>query len=330
MFKVSDTDTLAIQGAINNSGTIDLAGSTGPTQLNVSGYVALTGGGNIVLSDNHNNKITGDGLDIFSTLINENNRISGAGEITGNAGDGENSMVLINQAFGVIDGTSASLPLTLDTGDDVILNAGLIESTNGNTGGVVIDSPVDNRGGTLEADAGGSLSLQQSVTTDGSVIIKGGEVYFAAPNINCAVNFIGVGGELGLVNSQTFVGKVAGFSAGGGTTFDLRDVGFVSATEATYVDNGSATGGVLTVTDGTHTAHITLVGNYTGSTWTASGDGDVGVIVATKSAGASAPTHAHFLSVMASLGATPAGPVQAAADNHAAGHAILAGAARLH
>ena len=330
MFKVSDTDTLAIQGAINNSGTIDLAGSTGPTQLNVSGYVALTGGGNIVLSDNHNNKITGDGLDIFSTLINVNNRISGAGEITGNAGDGENSMVLINQAFGVIDGTSASLPLTLDTGDDVILNAGLIESTNGNTGGVVIDSPVDNRGGTLEADAGGSLSLQQSVTTDGSVIIKGGEVYFAAPNINCAVNFIGVGGELGLVNSQTFVGKVAGFSAGGGTTFDLRDVGFVSATEATYVDNGSATGGVLTVTDGTHTAHITLVGNYTGSTWTASGDGDVGVIVATKSAGASAPTHAHFLSVMASLGATPAGPVQAVADNHAAGHAILAAPAMLH
>ena len=68
-----------------------------------------------------------------------------------------------------------------------------------------------------------------------------------------------------------------GFSTTGGTSFDLRDIGFVSANEATFV--GGSSGGVLTVTDGTHTAHITLLGDYTTSTFVASSDGSGGVII---------------------------------------------------
>ncbi|MEO8926002.1 MAG: hypothetical protein ABI306_02455, partial [Caulobacteraceae bacterium] len=43
--------------------------------------------------------------------------------------------------------------------------------------------------------------------------------------------------------------------------------------------SGTATSGTLTVTDGTHTAHITLIGDYRSSTFTASSDGHGGVTI---------------------------------------------------
>ena len=42
---------------------------------------------------------------------------------------------------------------------------------------------------------------------------------------------------------------------------------------------GNATGGTLTVTDGTKTAHIALSGDYLSSTWTLSSDGKGGTTV---------------------------------------------------
>ena len=50
----------------------------------------------------------------------------------------------------------------------------------------------------------------------------------------------------------------------------------MSAGEATY--KGSASGGILTVSDGTHTARIHLDGDYRKATFTASSDGHGGTI----------------------------------------------------
>jgi hypothetical protein len=68
---------------------------------------------------------------------------------------------------------------------------------------------------------------------------------------------------LWLDDSMHFTGLVAGFSA---TTehLDLADIRYVSgSTTATF--SGGTAGGTLTVTDGTATAHITLLGNYAAS-----------------------------------------------------------------
>jgi len=93
---------------------------------------------------------------------------------------------------------------------------------------------------------------------------------------------------------------IIGFSKTGTTSFDLLDIGFVSASEATY--SGTKTGGVLSVTDGTHTAHITMVGNYLSSAWVASSDGHGGVSVVDPPAQAPAvQSTAAFASVMASM-----------------------------
>lgn len=67
---------------------------------------------------------------------------------------------------------------------------------------------------------------------------------------------------LELAKSQSYTATISGFSKTGGASLDLADVGFVGAGEATL--KGSKTGGVLTVTDGSHTAHINLTGDYTG------------------------------------------------------------------
>ena len=70
---------------------------------------------------------------------------------------------------------------------------------------------------------------------------------------------------------------ISGFSHGGTTSLDLRDIGFVSASEAIF--SGNVSGGVLTVSDGTHTARIKLLGDYTKATFTASSDGHGGTVV---------------------------------------------------
>ena len=55
------------------------------------------------------------------------------------------------------------------------------------------------------------------------------------------------------------------------------DISYGADTQVTFL--GNAAGGTLTVTDGTETANITLVGDYLSSTWDLSSDGHGGVTV---------------------------------------------------
>ena len=104
-------------------------------------------------------------------------------------------------------------------------------------------------------------------------------------------------GTLELAQSQGFTNSIKGFSGDGKTTLDMRDIGFVGAGEASF--SGTASSGVLTVTDGTHTAQTTLVGDYLGATFTAASDGKGGVDVVAASA--QTPSVAHFAGVMAAM-----------------------------
>ena len=98
--------------------------------------------------------------------------------------------------------------------------------------------------------SGGTLQI----TSDGSV---GGTVTFAANT-----------GKLLLDGATTFSGTVAGMTAQ--DTIDLRDFAFGTVhVTSSVTTNTSAT---LTVTDGADIAHILLLGNYIGSTFTASND----------------------------------------------------------
>ena len=90
-----------------------------------------------------------------------------------------------------------------------------------------------------------------------------------------SVTFTGTTGTLKLDNSLAFTGQVSGLA--GTDALDLADVSYGANTQATFL--GNTNGGTLTVTDGTHTANIALVGNYLSSTWDLSSDGNGGTVV---------------------------------------------------
>jgi hypothetical protein len=90
-----------------------------------------------------------------------------------------------------------------------------------------------------------------------------------------AVTFAGSTGTLQLDNSSSFSGTVAGLADQ--DTLDLRDIN--PATVQTPIYSGSSSRGTLTVTDGTHTANIALLGNYLASTFVTSSDGHGGTAI---------------------------------------------------
>ena len=61
----------------------------------------------------------------------------------------------------------------------------------------------------------------------------------------------------------------------------------MSASEASF--SGTAAGGVLTVTDGVHTARLKLTGDYVGSTFIAASDGNGGVLIEDPTSGSAGP-----------------------------------------
>ena len=182
-------------------------------------------------------------------------------------------------------------------GANTLTNAGLIETAN-SAGTTVIDAIINT--GVLSAD-GGNLTLDDAVSGAGSATITAATLDFES-SFTGNVTFAGGTGELVLAQSRGYTGSIAGFSTTGATTLDLRDIGFVSSAEATF--KGTKTGGTLTVTDGTHTAKITLVGDYKASTFTASGDGHGGVLVTDPPGGGGARLPPNgFIAAMAGFGA---------------------------
>ena len=90
-----------------------------------------------------------------------------------------------------------------------------------------------------------------------------------------SVTFAGTTGTLKLDNSVSFSGHISGLAEA--DALDLVDVHYGSNTTATF--SGDMNGGTLAVSDGINTASIALAGDYLGSSWTLSSDGNGGTAV---------------------------------------------------
>ena len=90
-----------------------------------------------------------------------------------------------------------------------------------------------------------------------------------------AVTFEGATGTLKLDDAQAFTGQVSGLT--GSDALDLADVSYGANTTVSF--SGNVNGGTLTVTNGSETAHIALLGDYLSSGWTLSSDGHGGTVV---------------------------------------------------
>jgi hypothetical protein len=114
-----------------------------------------------------------------------------------------------------------------------------------------------------------TLNTASAITvTDGATVVIDG---VSAQSIT----FAGSTGTLKLDDGIAFTGQVSGLT--GSDALDLANVSYGANTTASF--SGNAEGGTLTVTDGTDTAQIALLGNYLTSGWTLSSDGHGGTVV---------------------------------------------------
>jgi hypothetical protein len=286
---VAESGSQFIGQIAGGGGTLVLSGGTG-TITGLGGPGALTGSDTASFTGFGSYVVVGGSWTVEGTdaaTPGQSLTVAAGGTILVSGDIGGGVMSLTNQAGGVIDAGGVAAA-SLDTGANKISNAGLIEATG--SGGMTIVSAVVNTGTILAA--GATLTAEGVITGAGkAVIATGGELALQAA-FNEAVSFIGVSGELVLAKSQVYTATISGFSTSGGTSLDLEDIGFVSAGEATF------SGGVLTVSDGAHTAHIMLAGNFSGSAFTCASDGHGGTIVTD-------PTTAAVAQAMAGFGPAP-------------------------
>ena len=236
---VADGTELALAGTIDNAGLIAVDGVTAATAIGIDGTVTLQGGGQIALSESDLNYIFGSG-----TLINVDNTIVGGGDI------GNGSIIFDNAGTIEAQGPYA---LIIDTGTNPFVDTGTLE-TDGGT--MIVDSPV---------------------VGAGMAIIVGGTLEFTGLSDSNVDFSAGAAGVLALDQSQNFTGHISGF--GVRDQIDLGDVGYSASTSLQYVANSSDTGGTLTVTDGSHTANLALIGEYASSMFVLSSDGSGGTLI---------------------------------------------------
>ena len=257
---VNASTSLTLKGTINNTGSISL-NAYNAAQLIMGANTTLTGGGAINMTDvsgaGYNNLVFG--VTAATTLTNVNNTISGDGKL------GNGQLTLINQTAGTINASSNSQQLVIDTGGSAVTNAGIIKATG--SSGLTISGGVANSG-TISA-AGGNVYIGGAVTGSGSEALNGASSLEDASAVSNNVSFaVGATGTLKLDQAQNFTGSVSGFNSQ-----NALDLANISDATTTLSYSGTTTSGVLTVADGTTTAHINLTGNYTAATFTHTNDG---------------------------------------------------------
>ncbi len=174
---VNNSRILQLEGAIENTGVIELGSTGSATELRpVNGVVMLTGGGSVVLSDNLNNIIRNGGGD--GSLLNVDNTIRGAGSLSGTTTG--TWLDITNQ--GTIIADAAVNPLRIyGNSENGFLNDvdGLIEVTG----------------------AGGLASSGGTFTNLGQIIVHEDRTMSRAAHLTQAGGVITVNGELAITGS---------------------------------------------------------------------------------------------------------------------------------
>jgi hypothetical protein len=113
-----------------------------------------------------------------------------------------------------------------------------------------------------------------TATPNNTTVATGGTVEISSPYAG-DITFAGSTGTLKFDSSNLFAGTVAGMT--GQDTIDFADIDPTKVHAPSF--SGTSSSGTLSVTDGTHTANIILLGNHLASTFVASSDGHGGTSV---------------------------------------------------
>jgi autotransporter passenger strand-loop-strand repeat protein len=267
--------TVIISGTVNNSGT--MAADKANSLLEIASGASVTG---VVEVGNGIVDIVASGGEAISFL---SNGIGGL-EIADKAGatsaysgtiSGFGGLAHSNK-FQYIDLTSVSyvagtITDSYSAGVLTVSSAGTTVATIDIAGSYVTSNfhVGSGAGGTVEITDPASVATVSSGGIAGGKTIEGGTLEITSGgSAGGRVTFAANSGTLLLDHSTTFSGTVAGMT--GQDTLDLRDINFATAT---FTSAGTTASSTLAITDGAHTAHILLLGNYMASTFTLSNDG---------------------------------------------------------
>jgi hypothetical protein len=261
--------------------------------------------------------LNGDGVigvvPVPTTLI-ETNGSAGLAQIgsnfyVGNASAGYNAELKVAGAAQVVDPTGHVAPLGAEktaTGYQVVWTLGggqysiWTADNNGNEIAYVHVSGTSSTLKALEATFLQDFNGDGVINTASTVLDVSGKAVLALGNMSQAatieagatleltgaasgaITFVGTTGTLVLDHASQFTGTIHGLSGNGSAAssdiIDLKDISFATGTSASY--SGNTAGGVLTVSDEqNHISHITLVGDYTHSTFNLSSAGNGGTFV---------------------------------------------------
>ena len=126
------------------------------------------------------------------------------------------------------------------------------------------------------AEGGQWSAWSPSFTISDPPTIGAGETLELPSAFSGSLAFTGQTGTLKLDDSPSFTGTVAGLT--GNDTIDFADIDCATAQPPAFAGTGE--GGILTVSDGIHTANIALLGNYLASSFVTSNDGYGGTLLA--------------------------------------------------
>jgi autotransporter passenger strand-loop-strand repeat protein len=274
-----------------NGGVLIDFGFVSGTVIN-SGFEVVWSGG---VSDNE----TINGIASFNFVVGSSfgDTLNGGTEFVLSGGFVEGTTVNAGGGEVISSGSEAEFDVINTGGNELVFSAGLDVSAT------VAGTQIVLSGGTASgADIiSGGLELVESGGTTLGALIDGGllEVQSGGSTGTAPVSFSTVnGGVLQLDASQSFTGLIAGFAspAGVNEAIDLRDISFGAGTKVTFTEAASNLSGTLTVTSGSETANLTLLGVYSTANFTLSSDGSGGTLVkdpgVTASASIAAPQHA--------------------------------------
>jgi probable HAF family extracellular repeat protein len=143
------------------------------------------------------------------------------------------------------------------------------------SGIATIEAAINDLGQTAGIYADGIGGTHGFLATPTPTVINDGSELQLGPGSALDVLFAGNTGTLKLDDSSSFSGTVAGMF--GQDTIDFADINPATVGQPSY--SGTSSGGTLSVTDGSHSANIALLGNYLASSFVASSDGHGGTNV---------------------------------------------------
>src|SRR5262249_35602161 len=145
-YTLPNNTTTLLQGTITNNGLIQLNSVGNATDLQIGGSgatVTLTGGGTVNMGNNSQNRIYSAGNGTGTLVNSTGNTIQGAGQI------GVGQMNLNNQ--GTINANlSSGLTINPGGGSQLVTNTGTLEATAGGT--LTLQGAFTNTGGLIKAD----------------------------------------------------------------------------------------------------------------------------------------------------------------------------------